>query len=58
MGFLKKLKETTEKVVDKGAEVGEKGVEKGAEVGTNVYDGTKDAVERGSNKAREKKSDQ
>jgi hypothetical protein len=28
MGFLKKLKETTEKVVDKGAEVGEKGSKK------------------------------
>jgi hypothetical protein len=53
MGFLKKLRETTEKAVDKGAELGKKGIEKGAEVGTKAYDGTKEAVEKGRAKARE-----
>jgi hypothetical protein len=55
MGFLKKLKESSEKAVEKGAELGKKGVEKGAEVGTRAYDGTKEAIEKGQKKAREQK---
>ena len=55
MGFLKKLKDTTEKALDKGTEIGKMGLEKGAEVGTKAYDGTKEAVETGIDKAREKK---
>lgn len=58
MGFLKRLKETTEKAVDKGAELGRKGIEKGAEVGTKAYDGAKEAAEKGHHKAREGKKDQ
>lgn len=57
MGFLKKLKETTEKAVDKGAELGKKGIEKGAEVGTKAYDGAREAADKGRNKAREEKND-
>jgi hypothetical protein len=30
MGFFKKIRETTEKAVDKGSELGKKGIEKGA----------------------------
>ena len=55
MGFLKKLKESSEKAVEKGAELGKKGVEKGAEDGTRAYDGTKEAIEKGQKKAREQK---
>ncbi len=57
MGFLKKLKETTERAVDKGAELGKKGIEKGAEVGTKAYDSAKEAADKGRNKAREEKND-
>ncbi len=32
MGFLKKLKETAEKGVEKGADLGKKGIEKGSEL--------------------------
>lgn len=41
MGFLKKLKDTAEK-----------GVEKGAELGTKGYEGTKDAAKKGHDKAK------
>ena len=58
MGILKKLKETTEKAVDKGAELSKKGIEKGAEVGTKAYDSAKEAAEKGRHKAREGKTDQ
>jgi hypothetical protein len=44
MGFLKKIKDTAEKGVDKGADLGKKGIEKGSELGTKAYDGTKDAA--------------
>ena len=53
MGFLKKLKESSEKALVKGTELGKKGVEKGAEVGTKAYDGTREAIEMGQKKARE-----
>ena len=48
MGFLKKLKDTTEQGLEKGVDLGKKGVEKGAEVGTKAYDGTKDACQKRS----------
>jgi len=51
MGFLKKIKDTAEKGVDKGVDLGKKGVEKG-EVGTKAYDGTKDAAKKGVDKAK------
>ena len=41
MGFLKKLKETAEK-----------GIEKSVELGTKGYDSAKDAASRGTEKAR------
>ncbi len=41
MGFLKKLKETAEK-----------GIEKSVELGTKGYDSAKDAATRGTEKAR------
>ena len=41
MGFLKKIKDTAEK-----------GVEKGAEVSTKAYEGTKDAAKKGHEKAK------
>jgi hypothetical protein len=41
MGFLKKIKDTAES-----------GVEKGAEVGTKSYEGTKDAAKKGHDKAK------
>ena len=44
MGFLKKLKDTAEK-----------GIEKGAELGTKGYDGAKDAAKKGYDKAKEDK---
>ncbi|MDH3278690.1 MAG: hypothetical protein OEL84_02295 [Nitrosopumilus sp.] len=47
MGFLKKVKNTAEKSVEKGTYLGKKGIEKGAEVGTKGYDGTKDAAKKG-----------
>ena len=53
MGFLKKMKDTAEKGVEKGADLGKKGVEKGAEVGTKAYGGTKDATKKGHDKAKE-----
>ena len=53
MGFLKKMKDTAEKGVEKGADLGKKGIEKGAEVGTKAYDGTKDAAKKGHEKAKE-----
>ena len=43
MGFLKKLRDTTEKTVDKGAEISNKG----AEVWTKAYDWTEEASEKG-----------
>jgi tetratricopeptide (TPR) repeat protein len=46
MGFLKKLKETAEK-----------GIEKGAELGTKGYDAAKDAAGKGHEKARQLNSD-
>ena len=52
MGFLKKLKDTAEKGVEKGADLGKKGVEKGAELGTKGYEGTKDAAKKGHDKAK------
>jgi len=55
MGILKKLKESSEKAVEKGAEIGKKGIEKGTEVGTKAYDGTKEAVQKGQVKARKDK---
>lgn len=55
MGFLKKLRESSEKAVEKGTELGKKGIEKGAEVGTKAYDGTKEALEKGQAKARQDK---
>ena len=36
MGFLKKLKDTAEKGVEKGADLGKKGIEKGTEVETKT----------------------
>ena len=42
MGFLKKLRESSEKAV-----------EKGAEVGTKAYDGTKEAVQKGRKTEKE-----
>ena len=48
MGFLKKIKDTTEQGLEKGVDLGKKGVEKGAEVGTKAYDGTKDACQKRS----------
>lgn len=41
---MKKIKDTAEKGVDKGADLGKKGIEKGSELGTKAYDGTKDAA--------------
>lgn len=41
MGFLKKLKDTTEKSVEKGTELSKKGIEKSAELGTKGYHGAK-----------------
>ena len=55
MGFLKKIKDRTEKAVDKGAELGQKGIEKGAEMGTKAYDSTKEAIDKGKNRARAEK---
>ena len=52
MGFLKKIKDTAEKGVDAGVDLGKKGVEKGAEVGTKAYAGTKDAAKKGVDKAK------
>ena len=46
MGFLKKLKDTAEK-----------GIEKGAELGTKGYDGAKDAAKKGYDKAKENKKE-
>ena len=37
MGFLKKIKDTAEKGVEKGTDLGKQGVEKGAELGTKGY---------------------
>jgi hypothetical protein len=44
MGFLKKLKDTTEQGVGKGVGLGKKDVEKCVEDGTKVYDETKDTA--------------
>ena len=44
MGFLKKIKDTAEKGVEKGTDLGKQGIEKGAELGTKGYDGAKDAL--------------
>jgi len=55
MSVLKKLKETTEKAIDDGAELGKKGIEKGAEVSTKAYDDMNEAVEKGRTKARKEK---
>jgi hypothetical protein len=52
MGFLKKLKDTAEKGVEKGTDLGKQGVEKGAELGTKGYDGAKDAAKKGHEKAK------
>ena len=52
MGFLKKIKETAEKGVEKGTDLGKQGVEKGAELGTKGYEGTKDAAKKGHDKAK------
>ncbi len=52
MGFLKKIKDTAEKGMDKGVDLGKQGVEKGAEIGTKAYDGTKDAAKKGVDKAK------
>ena len=52
MGFLKKLKDTAEKGVEKGTDLGKQGVEKGAELGTRGYEGTKDAAKKGHDKAK------
>ena len=41
MGFLKKLKDTAEA-----------GIKKGAELGTKGYEGTKDAAKKGHDKAK------
>jgi len=41
MSFLKKIKDTAEN-----------SVEKGAEVGTKAYEGTKDAAKKGHEKAK------
>ena len=56
MGFLKKLKNTAEKGVDKGVDLGKKGVEKGTEVGTKAYDGTKGAAKKGHDKTKKDQS--
>lgn len=48
MGFLKKIKDSTEK----GEDLGKQGIEKGAEIGTKAYDGTKDAAKKGHEKAK------
>ena len=53
IGFLKKLKESTEKAIDKGVDIEKKGIEKGAEVGTKAYDDAKEAAQKGRDKARE-----
>ncbi len=55
MGFLKKLKDTAEKGVEIGTDLGKKGIEKGAELGTRAYDEGKKAAEKGRNKARQDK---
>ncbi len=66
MGLFKKLKDSAEKGIEKGAELGTKGydsakdatlkgIEKGAELGTRGYDNAKDAAKKGHAKAREKK---
>ena len=52
MGFLKKIKDTAEKGVEKGTDLGKKGIEKGTEVGTKAYDGTKDAAKKGHDKVK------
>jgi len=52
MGFLKKLKDTAEKGVEKGTDLGKQGIEKGAELGTKGYEGTKDAAKKGHDKAK------
>jgi hypothetical protein len=46
MAFLKKLKETSEKAF-----------EKGAEVETKAYEGTREAIEKGRDKARTENHD-
>ena len=46
MGFLKKLKDTAEKGVEKGTDLGKKGVEKGTELGTKGYDGVKESAKK------------
>ncbi len=46
MGFLKKLKDTAEK-----------GIEKGAELGTKGYDSAKDAAKKGYDKAKKDRKD-
>ncbi len=46
MVFLKKIKDTAEKGVEKGTELGKQGIEKGAELGTKGYEGTKDACQK------------
>ena len=52
MGFLKKLKDTAEKSVEKGADLGKQGIEKGTELGTKGYEGAKDAAKKGHDKAK------
>ncbi len=48
MGFLKKIKDTTEKGVDKGVDLGKKGESRKVPKLVQKHDGTKDACQERS----------
>ncbi len=52
MGFLKKIKDTAEKGVEKGTDLGKKGIEKGSELGTKGYEGAKESAKKVMKKQR------
>ncbi|MFB5645084.1 MAG: hypothetical protein ACE5R3_00635 [Nitrosopumilaceae archaeon] len=53
MGFLKKLKDTAEKGVEKGSDLGKKGIEKGTELGTKGVKSASESAKKGYKKGKQ-----